>query len=122
MGEDPEGIWREVARQERAIFSSHEEIADLIPEICRDLHTRAPGGFQSECLVEKLEDRHGSEKLLEIRESLKNDRHNSPYFRGVLADFSNLKREGSTEKNLRDDWQGRRGCQPCYYFYATSCL
>jgi hypothetical protein len=89
------------------LLASHEQIADTIESIFRDLHTRVPAGFQRERLTELLEERHGGGSLGEILRSLLEEGRNSPFFREVQADFKALRDSGGTEANLRKQWQGR---------------
>ncbi|KAH0776217.1 hypothetical protein KY290_007628 [Solanum tuberosum] len=41
------------------LLQNHKEVAAVIQEIHRELHTSVPGGFQAERLTEMLEERHG---------------------------------------------------------------
>ncbi|TMW81077.1 hypothetical protein EJD97_012162 (mitochondrion) [Solanum chilense] len=89
------------------LLQNHKEVAAVIQEIHRELHTRVPGGFQAERLTEMLEERHGGERMGEILQSLQTERRHSPYFREVQTDFRNLRGSGGTEMQLRKEWQGR---------------
>lgn len=92
----------------KELLTAHQRIADRIQELCRELNTRVPGGFQAECLTEMLEERHGGDKMTEILRSLETEGRQSPDFQDILSDFKELRSSGVTEKSLRQDWQGRR--------------
>jgi hypothetical protein len=47
------------AQQFQQLLLTHEQIADLIITLHRDLHTRVPGGFQAELLCDILEGSKG---------------------------------------------------------------
>nr|CAD1835827.1 unnamed protein product [Ananas comosus var. bracteatus] len=85
----------------------NESVRTRLQEIFRGLHTRVPGGFQAEWLVDLLVDRHNGEALSEIRRSLDALGHESPYFREIQCDFQTLRNDGVTEAQLRKEWQGR---------------
>lgn len=89
------------------ILTAHERIADRIQDLCRELHTRVPGGFQRERLTILLEERHGGDKMTEILHSLQTEGCQSHYFQEVLSDFQDFRRNGVTEQTLRKKWQGR---------------
>lgn len=91
----------------RRVLETHRDLAREIPAIFRNLRTTVPAGFQSERLAEMLEDRFGAEALGGILESLREAGRESPFFRQVQADFSELRQSGGTEATLRREWQGR---------------
>ena len=89
------------------LMRNHQSIADLLPRIFQDLHTRVPAGFQSERLAEMLEERYGGRNLGGILLSLQEEGRNSRFFREVQTDFQTLRDSGATEATLRKEWQGR---------------
>ncbi|KAH0706230.1 hypothetical protein KY285_010724 [Solanum tuberosum] len=90
------------------LLQNHKEVAAVIQEIHRELHTRILGGFQAERLTKMLEERHGGgERMGEILQSLQTERRHNPYFWEVQTDFRNLRGSGGTEMQLQKEWQGR---------------
>lgn len=89
------------------LLANQKKIEDIIPRIFQDLHMRAPGGFQSEWLTERLTERHGGRSLWGIPRSLQEEGRNSPFFREIQTDFQALRKSGGTEATLRKEWQGR---------------
>ena len=82
----------------RQLITNHENIADRLQELFRELRTHVPGGFQAERLAEMLEEEHGGEKMGEILRSLQAEGHQSPYFRDVQTYFRDFRHSGVTEK------------------------
>lgn len=106
-GNQNPGLANEHVEAARQLLYNHAQIADVLRGIFQDLHTRVPGGFQSERLTEMLEERHGGPGMGNILQSLRENGRDSPFFREAQVDFKALRESGATEAALRREWQGR---------------
>lgn len=74
---------------------------------------RIPGGFQTERLVEMLEEQYGGGKLLDIQEDMEQNRLKSAFYAERKTFFRQLTgpEGGGTEMQFRKEWQGRSSPQ-----------
>lgn len=116
--EIPEGdvtqdqLWNELDRRSqlatsREILKSHERIGEHIRELRRQEGMRLPGGFQTERLVEMLEERYGGEQMLEIERDIMQHGVFSRFYNETKTYFNDFRREHVTEALLRKEWQGK---------------
>lgn len=107
-----EELFLEVEKQQqlaeiKAILVSHEKIGENVLELRRQEGMRIPGGFQTERLVEMLEERYGGIKMKEIEQDIRERGLHSQFYKETKSFFNELRREGATEALLRKAWQGR---------------
>lgn len=84
-----------------------EKLGNLIMELRKQDHMRRLGLLQMDHLVMSLQQENGGVSLPEMIRSLEQEGRNSPYYAQSQSIFSNMRREGLTEKVLHKDFMGR---------------
>lgn len=107
-----DAIWNELARREylnavQQNLRAHEAIGNHIIELRRQEGMRLPGGFQTERIVEMLEDRYGGEQMIAIERDIQLNGIRSRFYTETKTFYDDFRREGITEALLRKTWQGR---------------
>ena len=104
-------FWSDLDKNQLAklkkVLKAHERIASHIEELRLEEKMRLPGGFQTERIVDMLEETYGPDALIEIEKEIRRKGLNSLFYRETKTIFDYFRRNQITEALLRKEWQGR---------------